>query len=105
MAGKIAVVGDRESVLGFRSVGFDVFAVTEPKQAADVIKKLAEEEYGIIFVTEHSLTGEEAVLERYKDSRIPAIIPIPGKDGSTGLGLANVRKSVERAVGADILFK
>ena len=31
-------------------------------------------------------------------------IPIPGVDGSFGIGIANVKKSVERAVGADILF-
>ncbi|MEG0541022.1 MAG: V-type ATP synthase subunit F, partial [Angelakisella sp.] len=30
---------------------------------------------------------------------------IPGRRGSMGLGLSNVKKSVERAVGADILFK
>ena len=33
----------------------------------------------------------------------PAIILIPGKSGSLGIGMANVKKSVERAVGADIL--
>lgn len=36
--------------------------------------------------------------------RTPAIIPIPGVDGNFGIGIANVKKSVERAVGADILF-
>ena len=46
--------------------------------------------------------GEE--IDQYKDSRLPAIIPVPNKDGSLGIGMTNVRKSVERAVGADILF-
>ena len=31
------------------------------------------------------------------------VILIPGKEGSLGLGMANIKKSVERAVGADIL--
>ena len=35
---------------------------------------------------------------------LPAIIPIPDRTGSSGKGMENVRKSVERAVGADILF-
>jgi V/A-type H+-transporting ATPase subunit F len=43
-------------------------------------------------------------IEKYKDMRIPAIIPIPGMDGSYGVGIANLKKAVERAVGADILF-
>ena len=42
-------------------------------------------------------------IARYKDELTPAIILIPGKDGSLGIGMANVKSAVERAVGADIL--
>ena len=42
-------------------------------------------------------------LNRYKDELTPAIILIPGKEGSLGIGAANIKKAVERAVGADIL--
>ena len=34
----------------------------------------------------------------------PAIILIPGVKGNTGEGLRGVHKSVEQAVGSDILF-
>lgn len=44
------------------------------------------------------------IIDAYKEQPIPAIIPIPGKDGSLGIGIRNVKKNVERAVGADILF-
>ena len=43
------------------------------------------------------------IRDRYKDALTPAIILIPGKDGSLGIGMANVKRAVERAVGADIL--
>ncbi len=33
----------------------------------------------------------------------PAIILIPGNKGSMGIGLADINKSVEKAVGANIL--
>jgi len=39
---------------------------------------------------------------QYKDMAIPAIILIPGREGSLGIGMKNVHSSVERAVGADI---
>ena len=42
-------------------------------------------------------------IARYKDALTPAIILIPGKEGSLGIGMANVKTAVERAVGADIL--
>ena len=41
-------------------------------------------------------------IARYKDALTPAIILIPGKEGSLGIGMANVKTAVERAVGADI---
>ena len=43
-------------------------------------------------------------VAEYIDKRLPAIIPIPDKDGSLGIGMESVKKAVERAVGADILF-
>ena len=42
-------------------------------------------------------------IARYQDALTPAIILIPGKEGSLGIGMANVTNAVERAVGADIL--
>jgi V/A-type H+-transporting ATPase subunit F len=35
---------------------------------------------------------------------MPAIIQIPGVRGNTGNGISGVKKSVEQAVGSDILF-
>ena len=34
---------------------------------------------------------------------LPAVVPIPGISGNTGLGLRQVKRSVEQAVGSDIL--
>ena len=42
------------------------------------------------------------VAEKYKDDMLPAIIPVPGRNGSLGIGMDNIHKNVERAVGADI---
>ncbi len=101
---KIGVIGDRDSVLGFKAVGLDVFPCSQSDEAKKVLHQLAKGEYAIIYITEKlaaELTGD---IDKYKDSRLPAIIPIPGKEGASGTGMDNVRKSVERAVGADILF-
>lgn len=105
MRSKIAVVGEKESVLGFKAVGFEVYEVDVPQSAESIIDRLAEKQYGVIFVTEQTLRPIIQVIDRYKEHKIPAIIPIPGRSGSLGLGIAGVKKSVERAVGADILFK
>ena len=102
MQTKIAVIGDRGSVQGFKAVGFDVFEAEKDASIAELVNDLAKSEYGIIFVTEELIAVNMDVVEKYKDDMLPAIIPIPGRNGSLGIGMANIHKNLERAVGADI---
>ena len=99
MRKKIAVVGDKGSVLGFKSVGFEVFMTTTQQETREVMQALCKADYGIIFITEQAYLQVPEIIDEYKERPTPAIIPIPGKDG-----IKNVKKNVERAVGADILF-
>ena len=101
---KIGVIGDRESVLGFKAVGLSVFPCEEPEAAGRILKEIAEKEFAIIYITEQLYQHLGELTDRYADKRLPAIIPIPGKEGSLGIGMTSVKKAVERAVGADILF-
>ncbi len=101
---KIGVIGDRESILGFKAVGLDVFPVDDPEEARKILKRIAKEDFAIIYITEQVYQFMMDEVDEYTDSRLPAIIPIPGKDGTLGIGMTSVKKSVERAVGADILF-
>lgn len=101
---KIGVIGDKDSVLGFKAVGLDVFPVGQSDEAKKILHELAKTDYAIIYITERLAADLEKEIDKYKDVRLPAIIPIPGKEGATGSGMDSVRKSVERAVGADILF-
>lgn len=101
---KIGVIGDRASVLGFRAVGLEVFPTEEPEEAKKTLKHLAKEDFAIIYVTEQLYQHMLSEVDEYTDQRTPAIIPIPGSEGSLGIGMTSVKKSVERAVGADILF-
>lgn len=100
---QIAVVGDQESVLGFKALGLSVYPAETVEEAREVLHRLAKENTAIIYLTEQLAAGLEPEIARYKDDLTPAIILIPGKSGSLGIGMANVKKSVERAVGADIL--
>lgn len=102
MQTKIAVIGDRGSVLGFKAIGFDSFETDEETSIDTLVSRLEKEEYGIIFVTEEIIAANPDVVEKYKDKMLPAIIPIPSRNGSLGIGMDNIHKNVERAVGADI---
>ena len=100
---KIAVLGDRDSVLGFRALGLEAFPAETVEEARRILHTLAKENYAIVYLTEQYAAGMAADVDRYKDELTPAIILIPGKEGSLGIGMANVKTAVERAVGADIL--
>jgi V/A-type H+/Na+-transporting ATPase subunit F len=102
---KIGVVGDKDSVLAFKSLGIAVFPVTQPKEASLLINRLAKGDYAVIFVTESIAKDIEETIDRYKTVPFPAIILIPGNQGSLGLGIQGVKDSVEKAIGADILFQ
>lgn len=99
---KIAVLGDRDSVLGFWALGLDTFFVEDTEEARRTIHRLAKEAYAIIYITEDLAGSLAADIDRYKSETTPAVILIPGRGGSLGLGSRALRAAVERAVGADI---
>ncbi len=100
----IGVVGDRDSVLLFKAIGLDVFFETEPEQASRTLSRLAREGYRVLFLTEELYAQCGEAVSKFKAEPFPAIIPIPSNQGATGLGMQEIKKNVEKAIGADILF-
>jgi V/A-type H+-transporting ATPase subunit F len=102
---KIAVIGGRETVMGFKALGLETFAVESESEALAALRKLTREsdDYAIIYIEENLASALEHEIARYKDSPTPAIILIPGREGSLGLGQSALRAAVERAVGTNIL--
>ena len=103
MVKKIAAVGDRDSVQGFASIGLEVFFADEKQDAEKLLKRLAKEEYAVIYMTEKLASMIPQEIEKYTESVTPAIILIPGVSGNTGDGMRNVSRFVEKAVGSDII--
>ena len=101
---KIAVLGDRDSIYGFAAVGLDTYPVYTKEEAARKLKSLAEGQYAVIYITEALQEQLETEIEKYRTQKLPAIIPIPGITGNTGKGMLSVKRSVEQAVGSDIIF-
>lgn len=46
MAHNMAVVGERDAIMPFRMVGFDVFPTRSAEEARQTIDRLANERYG-----------------------------------------------------------
>jgi len=97
---KIAVMGAYDSIYGFSSLGLDIHPVSDIREGEETLRRLATGEYAVIYITEELA----AQIARYREQVLPAIIQIPGVAGNTGAGIEGVKKSVEQAVGSDILF-
>ena len=100
---KIAVVGDKDSIYGFASIGLDIYPTEGQEAASRTVRELAKSGYGVIYVTEELFLLLSDEVEYFMDKPLPAIIPIPGVKGNTGVGMRNVSLSVEKAVGSDII--
>ncbi len=101
---KIAALGDYDSIYGFAALGLSTFPVNSPEEGERTLKNLAENDFAVIYVTEALAKGMTKILDKYREEVTPAIILIPGVSGNTGAGVMGVSKSVEQAVGSDILF-
>jgi V/A-type H+/Na+-transporting ATPase subunit F len=100
---KIAVIGDRDSIYGFATLGLETFPVLNAREGARELERLAADDYAIIYITEQLQSQIMDTVSRYNDMKLPAIIPIPGITGNTRQGLANISRLVEKAVGSDIV--
>ena len=102
---KIAVVGSADSIIGFKALGLDTFPVDDLEEARHVLREITkeEEQYAIIYIEENLAQGLQHEIDKFKDVPTPAIILIPGRDGSLGMGLQALNAAVERAVGTNIL--
>lgn len=101
---RVAVLGDRDSIYGFAAVGLEVFPAESGESAARTLRGLCEQDYAVIYVTESIAAELGPELDRYRENLLPAIILIPGVRGNTGMGMNMVKRSVEQAVGSDIIF-
>ena len=100
----MAVMGVCDSIYGFAALGLSVFPAEDAESCRTTLKRLADGGYAVIYITESKAALVEEEIGYYREQKLPAIILIPGISGNTGAGIAQVKKSVEQAVGSDIIF-
>ena len=104
---KAAVMGDWDSIYGFSALGLDTFRIeadAPDTEAVELLKRLSQSHYEVIYITESLMKRITDEVDRYRLQASPAVIPIPGISGNTGDGIRAVKKAVEQAVGSDIVF-
>ncbi len=101
---KLGAVGQRSAVLALKALGMQVYPSSNAEETAKALHTLYKQGIHIVFITEDEAKDAAEALERYRNDYAFSIIPIPGTNGSIGYGMEMIRKNVEKAIGADILF-
>lgn len=99
---KIGIIGDKDTILSFKALGVMAYEAKNVEEASSMLRKACDEDFGIIFISERFARD---LAEQISGVEMPIIIEIPDKKGSTGFGVEKLRRTVEKAVGTDILSK
>ena len=104
MKGKMAIVGDGDSIMVFKAAGVNTFAAEDEKKAREVLRRIAKD-YAVIFLTENLARPLEEFLKRFDETPYRVVVSVPSASGSSGYGYEVLKSAMERALGVDILFK
>ena len=102
---KIALIGNKDTIIGFKLLGVSLFPLTEMEEAVEILNKLVKEEYAVIFVTEDIACQILEKIEILQKTSFTSITIIPSKSEKKYLGLKILRNNIEKAIGTDILFR
>lgn len=101
---RVAVIGDKDSILGFKALGAVTYPVTGGEEAARALSSIVREQYAVVCITEAVAENIGPQLEELNKKQLPAVVLIPNNQGTLGLGMLQIKKNAEKAIGADILF-
>ncbi|MHA1144205.1 MAG: V-type ATP synthase subunit F [Candidatus Helarchaeota archaeon] len=79
----IHVIGDRDTVIGFKLVGVPGTIISGKREARQLINSfLLKEDFGILIITEKIYEDLQTYINKIKTTkRIPLIIEVPDRSG------------------------
>jgi vacuolar-type H+-ATPase subunit F/Vma7 len=94
----LAVIGDEDIVVGFKALGFKVYALREPEEYKAAIDAVVSQPAAVCLVQENIYRRAENEINSYKDLPLPVFIPF-SKNAETAL-LNNIVRDIRlRATG------
>jgi len=101
--GKVAFIGDADSVLGFRALGVETVVPENAEEAREQFERLVREGTSIIMITENMMDNLHEQIEETVHMAIPSVVVLPGISGTQKRGEDTIRELIIRAVGIDLM--
>lgn len=100
----IAVLGDSETLLGFRLAGIRHAFETQGDADGEIQNAMKTPGVGILIVSQDVFQTASAKLQKQAtESAKPVVVVIPGKKTKHAQGSASLAALVRRAIGVDIM--
>jgi len=102
--GKLAIVGDRELVIGYRLIGIDDTFIVDDEDASKKIQKLySSNEYGLI-IASNSVRAKlpSKFLSEIEESIEPLILFMPSQNETTDKAEESISSLAKRVLGINI---
>ncbi len=100
---EIAMIGDRDSILGFKALGVAIFPVNTNSESIEALHEVIKQEFKVAFITEQMAPSPEEIASIIGDRTFPVVTMVPSNRGATGLAMQRLQALVRKAAGADIL--
>lgn len=101
----IALIGEKEIIIGFNLIGLQLFPVTNAEEAIKALNDCEKNDFAIVFITNSIAQTIINEIEEYQKLSSISVCILPNRIKDTNLNLNILRKNVEKAVGTDILFR
>lgn len=101
--GKVAFIGDADSVLGFRALGVETVVPEGEDDAREQFRRLVREKTSVIMVTEDLMDQLQEQIEETVHMPVPSVVVLPGIGGTQKKGEHTIRELIIKAVGVDLM--
>jgi vacuolar-type H+-ATPase subunit F/Vma7 len=108
---KVAIIGPESVISGFKMLGVVAYNAQDSEEMMRAYEQIQEktsdqnsdEKYAVVIVIEELLKHiSDDDYARMTREPLPAMIALPGIEGSQGLGSQRLKKLTEKAIGSDI---
>lgn len=103
---KAVAIGEKHLILGFKAVGFEVVFLEDGARLMQMLVDISSDpDIGLVLVTESLADKNAKAIQEFRQRCHTVLTIIPTHEGSRHISFQEIRQSVERSMGVDILGK
>jgi vacuolar-type H+-ATPase subunit F/Vma7 len=89
----LVVMGDIDTVSGFKALGFKVYVIKEPGEFSAILEEIVAKQTAVCLIQENIYQAQESQIHNYKNLALPVFVPFDKSAKMDKLGqiIKNIR--------------